>query len=102
MKEHTLKSSHNPHNGIIRNDKLNNRSIIQKDQVLHDAAELIQVGERFALLGLAHERRQLENVQLIGAHDKLGEGIATLWLVVDGEGGEWSVDVAGEIRRIET
>ncbi|EKM59775.1 uncharacterized protein PHACADRAFT_114971 [Phanerochaete carnosa HHB-10118-sp] len=29
------------------------------------------------------------------------EGIATLWLVVNGEGGEWQVDVAGAIARIE-
>ncbi|THH29131.1 hypothetical protein EUX98_g5057 [Antrodiella citrinella] len=29
------------------------------------------------------------------------EGIATLWLVVQGEGGDWFVDVAGEIRQID-
>ncbi|GJE84525.1 RTP1-C1 domain-containing protein [Phanerochaete sordida] len=29
------------------------------------------------------------------------EGIATLRLVVDGEGGEWRVDIAGEISRVE-
>ena len=29
------------------------------------------------------------------------EGIATLWLVVDGEGGQWHVNVAGEIIRVE-
>lgn len=28
------------------------------------------------------------------------EGVATLWLIVDGEGGEWNVDVAGQITRI--
>ncbi|KAI0092021.1 hypothetical protein BDY19DRAFT_983564 [Irpex rosettiformis] len=30
------------------------------------------------------------------------EGVATLWLIVDGEGGEWQVDIAGEIRRVES
>lgn len=29
------------------------------------------------------------------------EGIATLWLVVDGEGGQWQVNIVGEIARIE-
>lgn len=29
------------------------------------------------------------------------EGTATLWLIVDGEGGEWKTNVAGEIRRVE-
>lgn len=29
------------------------------------------------------------------------EGIAALWLLVEGEGGEWSVDVAGEINLID-
>lgn len=30
-----------------------------------------------------------------------GEGIAALWLVIDGEGGEWRVDIAGEIAKVE-
>ncbi len=29
------------------------------------------------------------------------ECAATLWLLVNGEGGEWRVDIAGEISRIE-
>ncbi|KAJ3558366.1 hypothetical protein NM688_g970 [Phlebia brevispora] len=29
------------------------------------------------------------------------EGVATVWLIVNGEGGEWQVDVAGEIARVE-
>ena len=29
------------------------------------------------------------------------EGIATVWLIVDGEGGDWKVDVAGGISRVE-
>lgn len=29
------------------------------------------------------------------------EGIAALWLLVEGEGGEWSVDVAGEINLVD-
>jgi hypothetical protein len=29
------------------------------------------------------------------------EGSAALWLIVDGEGGDWRVDVAGNIRRVE-
>ncbi|KAF7790090.1 hypothetical protein EIP86_001040 [Pleurotus ostreatoroseus] len=29
------------------------------------------------------------------------EGVAAIWLVVNGEGGEWKVDVAGEIVRVE-
>ena len=28
------------------------------------------------------------------------EGIATLWLIVQGEGGEWKVDIAGEVVRV--
>lgn len=35
--------------------------------------------------------------RLIGA----SEGAATIWLIVNGEGGEWKVDVGGEIVRIE-
>lgn len=29
------------------------------------------------------------------------EGVASLWLIVDGDGGYWSVDVAGQITRHE-
>lgn len=29
------------------------------------------------------------------------EVIATLWLVVDGEGGQWQINIVGEIARIE-
>ncbi|CAL1711574.1 unnamed protein product [Somion occarium] len=29
------------------------------------------------------------------------EGIASIWLVIEGEGGYWKVDVAGEVTRIE-
>jgi hypothetical protein len=29
------------------------------------------------------------------------EGSAALWLIIDGEGGDWRVDVAGNIRRVE-
>lgn len=31
----------------------------------------------------------------------LKEGIASLWLVIEGEGGDWQVDVAGEIKQKE-
>lgn len=29
------------------------------------------------------------------------EGLATLWLIIDGEGGDWRVDIAGEVSRVE-
>ena len=35
--------------------------------------------------------------RLIGS----AEGVATLWLIIDGEGGEWQVDIAGNVRRVE-
>ncbi|KAI0773425.1 hypothetical protein BC629DRAFT_722564 [Irpex lacteus] len=42
---------------------------------------------------------------LLGTWGRLiwaAEGVATLWLIVDGEGGEWRVDVAGNVRRVES
>lgn len=41
---------------------------------------------------------------LLGTWGRLigdAEGGAALWLIVDGEGGEWRVDVAGNVRRVE-
>ncbi|KAI0347118.1 hypothetical protein BDW22DRAFT_498107 [Trametopsis cervina] len=42
---------------------------------------------------------------ILGAWGRLvgsAEGTATLWLIIDGEGGNWQVDIAGEIRRVES